>query len=145
MFLKNRRYLKGFIKGRRGERGVTAVEFALVAPVFLMFMLGIIDLGRLFWVKNLMQYAVEQTTRFAMVNPSATQNALEAYADGQVSGLFTGITFTADAPGTDVDVTTGVYYRTVSASYSFNYLIPLVTLSDIPLSASSRTPVNETP
>lgn len=138
--MKRRRYLKSFIKGRRGERGVTAVEFALVAPIFLLFVLGIIDLGRLFYVKNLMQYAVEQTTRYAMVNPSASPATLEAYAQNQISGMFTGIVFTADTPGSDV--AGGVNYRTVSAGYTFNYLMPLVTLSDVPLAASSRTPVN---
>ena len=138
-----KRHFKTFIKGRHGKRGVTAVEFALVAPIFLLFVLGIIDLGRLFYVKNLMQYAVEQTTRYAMVNPTATQLTLETYADNQVGTMFSGIVFTADAPGTTV--VGGVSYRTVSATYTFNYLMPLVTLSNVPLTATSRTPVNASP
>lgn len=135
--------LKSFFKGRRGERGATAVEFALVSVVFLMFVMGIIDLGRLFWVRNLMQYGVEQTARYAMVNPTATAADLETYANGQIDTMFAGITFTANAPGTDV--VDGVNFRTVSASYSFNYIMPFVTLSDVPLAASIRTPVNASP
>lgn len=137
------RALHAFIKGRRAERGATAVEFALVSIVFLMFMLGIIDLGRLFWVKNLMQYGVEQTARYAMVNPTASASALETYAEGQVGNLFSGITFTADEPG--ADVVDDINFRTVSAAYTFNYIMPFVTLNDIPLSASIRTPVNASP
>jgi hypothetical protein len=57
--------------------------------------------------------------------------------------MFAGITFTGDTPGTDV--VGGVSYRTISASYTFNYMLPLVTLSDIPLSATIRTPVNTSP
>jgi len=53
--MKTKRYTKSCYKSRRGERGATAVEFALVAPVFLMFVLGIVDLGRLFFVKSVME------------------------------------------------------------------------------------------
>jgi Flp pilus assembly protein TadG len=131
---------RNFIKGRFGERGAAAVEFALVAPVFLMFVLGIMDVSRLFFIKNLMEYGVEQAARYVMVNPDVTQSALETYADSQVSGLFTGITFTADAPGDDV--VDDVHYRTITASYSFSYMMPFVTIGALPLSATSRTPVN---
>lgn len=149
--MKTRRYLKSFYKSRRGERGATAVEFALVAPVFLMFMLGIIDLGRLFWVKSLMEYSVGQTARFAMVNPSTSQAALEQYATDEISTLMTGITFVADAAGTDVetglnaDGTTNytVTHRTITATYTFSFMMPLVAIDDLDLSSSTRTPVNE--
>ncbi|HEY9163605.1 MAG TPA: TadE/TadG family type IV pilus assembly protein [Magnetovibrio sp.] len=141
--MKSRRYLKEFVQGRRGERGATAVEFALVAPVFLLFVLGIIDLGRLFYVKNIMQYAVEQTARYAMVHPTASQVSLETYAENQAESLFSGITFIADAPGTDV--VGGVNYRSITATYTFSYMMPLITVGDVPLSSSSRTPVNAIP
>lgn len=135
--------LRGFTQGRRSERGATAVEFALVAPVFLLFVLGIMDLGRLFYIKNIMQYSVEQAARYAMVNPTITQIALETYAENQAATLFTGITFAADAPGTDV--AGGVTYRTITADYTFNYMIPLMPAEDVPLNVISRTPVNAAP
>lgn len=141
--MAQKRFFKAFITGPRGERGATAVEFALVAPVFLMFVLGLMDLGRLFYIKNLMQYAVGQSARYVVVNPTITQSALETYAQSQVSSMFGDITFTADVPGTDV--VGSVSYRTISASYTFNYMLPLVTLTDIPLSATIRTPVNTSP
>lgn len=143
MSTKRRRHFKGFIKGPRGERGATAVEFALVAPVFLLFVLGIIDLGRLFWVKNLMQYGVGETARWVMVHPSELRADVITHADEVVEGMFTGIIFDADVPGTDI--VGGISYRTISASYTFNYMMPFVTLTDILLSASSRTPVNASP
>lgn len=128
---------KQFIRGKRGSRGATAVEFALVAPVFLFFVLGIIDLGRLFFVKNLMQYATEQTARYAMVNPALSEADLEVYAEDEIATLFSGITFTADMETLD-----GVEFRTITAEYTFSYMMPLIALSDVPLSAKSRTPIN---
>lgn len=134
---------KGISKGRnavRNERGALAVEFALTAPFFLILIIGILDLGRLFWVKNIMQFSVEQTARYAMVNPSSTAATLTTYADTKAGTMFTGITFAADTPGTDV--VGGINYRTISASYNFDYYIPIIPLSNIPLSSSTRIPVN---
>lgn len=135
--------LRGFFQKHCGERGATAVEFALVAPVFLLFVLGIMDLGRLFYIKNIMQYAVEQAARHAMVNPTITQTALETFAENQAATLFSDITFSADAPGTDV--AGGVTYRTITADYTFSYMLPLMPAGDVPLNVISRTPVNATP
>lgn len=135
--------LKGITKARgavHNERGATAVEFALVAPIFLIFVIGIIDLGRLFYIKNIMQSTVEQCARYAMVNPSATQATVEAYADAWAASMYSDITFVADAPGTDV--VGGIYYRTITATYTFSYMTPIVTVGDVVLTAKSRIPVN---
>ena len=146
--MKIRRYLKSFYKGRRGERGANAVEFALVAPVFLMFMLGIVDLGRLFWVKSLMEYGVGQTARHAMVNQTDSEAQLEQKARDEVSTLITGIGFIAvkeDVTELSADGTTShtVSYRTIKATYTFEFMTPIVTMDDLELTTSTRTPVNE--
>lgn len=43
---------------RRGlasdPRGATAIEFALLAPVFLLLLFGILEVGRLVWVKQVL-------------------------------------------------------------------------------------------
>jgi len=82
---------------------------------------------------------VEQSTRFAMVNPSATKAALETYAAAKADPMFAGITFTADVPATDV--VSSVYYRTITATYTFSYMMPIV-LGDVSLTTMSRVPVN---
>ncbi len=48
---------------RRDERGIAAVEFAFVAPIFLVFVLGIMDLSAYFFVAAQLQTAVEQAAR----------------------------------------------------------------------------------
>jgi len=85
-----------------------------------------------------------------MVNPASTQADLEAYATGQVATLLTGITFVADAPDADGETALNpdgstlytVNHRTVTASYTFNSMMPLVTIPALDLNTSSRTPVN---
>ena len=83
--------------GRRGgairacRRGATAVEFALVVPVFLAMTIGVVEMGRALWIKATMQHAVELTTRYFMVNNSATDATLQTYATARLgeSGMDT--------------------------------------------------------
>ncbi len=120
-------------------RGATAVEFALVAPVFLVFLLGTIEAGRALWIKSSMQFAVEETTRFAMVNTGATTSALETMALSKIPGLNVApaITFTATSSSSG-----GKNYMKVSASYDFKAVVPLVNALTITLTASSKVPLN---
>ena len=136
--LSSRRILNRFVKGRSSERGGVVVEFALAAPFFLIFVMGLIDFGRLFWIKSTMQFAVEETARYAMVTPSATTTELTTYAGNKTAATVSGITYTA----TETTVGT-VDYRTIEASYTFSFLIPLIPMGDIVLGARSSTPINE--
>lgn len=130
--------LKQFIKGRKSESGSAAVEFALVAPVLIAIMMGLIDFGRLFWTKNTMQFAVDETARFAMVNPASSPATLTAYATNRISGSLTGVTFTA-TPTT----ISGVDYQTINAQFTYNHMIPFVPLGTTILTARSSSPVND--
>lgn len=141
--MRARWLLKGITKARgavRNERGATAVEFALVAPIFLIFVIGIIDLGRLFYIKNVMQFTVEQTSRYAMVNPSATDAVLVTYAEDKAITMFNGIDFYSDRP--IPEVVADITYRTITAEYTFQYMTPIITVGDVILTAKSRVPVN---
>ena len=50
----------------RDERGASAAEFGLVAPVFLMFLLGTIDVGRFMWAVNENEKAAQIGARWAV-------------------------------------------------------------------------------
>jgi len=123
-------------KKLQDARGSVVVEFAILAPFFLIIALGVIDFGRLFWVKSTMQFAVEQTARYAMVNPDATTAALEAYAASEGATL-SGVTYTATTSASG-----GVNFRTIQATYVFSFLIPIIPLGGITLAAKSSTPVS---
>lgn len=68
---------------RRGLRaasdGVTAVEFALVAPIFLMMMFGLYDLGQMVFGKIQLQGVVQDAAR-----SSSLETANTAEADAKV-------------------------------------------------------------
>jgi Flp pilus assembly protein TadG len=54
----------------RDGRASSAAEFALVLPLLLIFLLGIIDVGRLMWTWNQAEKATQMGVRYAIVtNP----------------------------------------------------------------------------
>ena len=57
----------------RSCAGGSAAEFALVLPVLTMFLLGMVDVGRLMWTWNQAEKATQMGARFAVVTePVAT-------------------------------------------------------------------------
>jgi Flp pilus assembly protein TadG len=48
------------------ERGAAVVEFAIVASVYLLVLIAIIEFGVMFWASLTMQYAVREGARFAI-------------------------------------------------------------------------------
>jgi Flp pilus assembly protein TadG len=72
---------------RSDQRGVTAVEFALVAPVLLMMVFGIFDIGHNMYTASMLQGAIQQAARKATIEGSdeATLDAVVTQAVHSVS------------------------------------------------------------
>ena len=56
----------------RDSHGASAVEFALVLPLLLLFLLGIIDAGRYMWTINRAEKAAQMGVRMAIVTDYAS-------------------------------------------------------------------------
>ena len=62
--------MSGFIRIRRSgprNRGQALVEFALVFPIFMLVLFGIIDVGRFVYVSNSLNEASREGARFGSV------------------------------------------------------------------------------
>lgn len=87
----------------REEVGATAAEFALVLPAALLFLLGIIDVGRYAWAINRLEKAVQVGARYAVATTivPAGLNAQDYVGFNCGSGaLNAGDTICRDALGT---------------------------------------------
>ena len=71
----------------KDTKGATAVEFGMVAVLFLLMIFGTIELGRIFWVYNTMQSALEQTARYYITNTATSDAALQTYAQGKMTAM----------------------------------------------------------
>lgn len=81
----------------RNERGATVVEFAILLPLFLAFVLGIIEICVYFFIAGQLQYGVEQASRSIRVgdpavvgNNPANSDAFLALVCGNINTLMIG-------------------------------------------------------
>ncbi len=52
-------------RGLRSERGAIAVEFAIILPVLMLFVFGIVDFGHAWFVKQVLQNSCREGARYA--------------------------------------------------------------------------------
>lgn len=122
---------------KRSRDGVAAVEFALVFPLLLTAFFGVIEVGRLVYVQAALNFAAQEATRFAVVREGQlTTDQIEAYAASQLIGVDKAPTvFTVTAP---LDPETASSLITVEVRYTHTFLLPLLPVEGIEMTASSR-------
>ena len=60
----------------RTGRGQSIVEFALIAPILLLLIMGTLDLGRVFYVKIALQSAAREGAYYLSYNPDDVMNCV---------------------------------------------------------------------
>jgi len=53
---------------RKGSKGQSLVEFAMVVPFLLILVLGIVEFGRVWMMKNILTGAAREAVRVAAMN-----------------------------------------------------------------------------
>lgn len=120
----------------RRSRGQALVETALILPILLILVMGVIDIGRVIFAHVQLQEATHEGALYGAYNPnptSAVQTRVTSSSDAEwVSGATVTVTCTSSpAPG----------QVTVSSTYSLTLLTPMIPdllgVSAVPLSANS--------
>src|SRR5207247_2586042 len=62
----------------RSRSGHSAVEFAFIAPAMLMFIFGIMEVGRVLWLQNALDYSVVEAARCISNSPTTCSSASQA-------------------------------------------------------------------
>lgn len=102
---------------RRDRRGLGAVEFALVAPAFLLLIFGMFQLGILFLANHGLRNAVAEGARHATIFPRPTdEQILQRIQQGRF-GLKPQYTTAPKIEWKQVDGS-GAYYVDISMEYS---------------------------
>ncbi len=75
----------------RDQKGASALEFALTAPVFFLLIFGVIELGLMLWTQIGLQHGAEMAARCASINstacPTSNPSAIANYATQQAYGV----------------------------------------------------------
>ena len=74
------------------EAGATAVEMAILAPVFFVLTLGIVQLGWALHCGSAVRWALERSARTLVLNPDATEAQVRADVVSRLSNITGGDT-----------------------------------------------------
>lgn len=112
--------------------GSVAAEFAIVIPLLLLLMFGIIEFGRAMWVRNWLQSAVEDAARCAALKrPECDTDAeVRSYAVSRAGGVpVTNANFVPSLLSCVNKDGVTVPGKQVKASYSFTSIVPVIPLN----------------
>ena len=138
----------------RERRGIAAVEFALVAPILLALMVGIIDLGFAFSAQIKVQLAAQAGARYAQLHgfdtakistavTSATALSVSAspaptQSCGCVSGNSVSLSGTPPCTTTCSNGLTAGTYVQVSAQSTYQPILPYVSVLSNPTTLTGQ-------
>jgi Flp pilus assembly protein TadG len=113
------RLARALAKNRSGN---AVVELAFIAPAMLMFIFGIMEVGRVLWLQNALDYSVVETARCISNSPETCGSAslAESFAASESGAGFASSVFTA---------TSASCGNKVTASYAVTLNIPYVNWS----------------
>jgi hypothetical protein len=101
-------------KGLKGKNGQSLVEFALVVPLLLVLVFGIVEFARAWMTQNILTGAAREAVRIAVLPPPG---------GGVSAGVARGNAVLASAglpPGTSINSVGGAYGTvTATATYDF--------------------------
>lgn len=121
--------LSTFMRMIRDTRGSIAVEFALLGPLMIALMLGVIQIGWGMQSYNSVRQLTAETARYAMVEyqkeSDPSRNAIQTYAEGIADNApylldEDNLTVTVSQPGTQ-RVAGAIEYSIV-----INYTVPTI-------------------
>jgi len=116
------------------DDGNTAVEFALVFPVFILMVLGIFETGRALWTQSLLNYAVQSAARCGAIDTATcgSSTATVTYAVQNSSPL--------TVPNADFTVSNPACGNQVAVAFPFTTIVPQLLPFDVTLSAQACYP-----
>ncbi len=111
------------VRGPSGrERGAAAVEFALVLPLLLVLLLGIIDFGLYFYNDLQLTHVARNAARYLSVNKTAEANAAIDDANLISTSIYSRSVTPAATQGGE---------STISLRANYSFLTPLPRLVGI--------------
>ena len=110
----------------QGQRGSTAIEFALILPVIATLLFGMIDFGRLLYTKEVLNNAVREAARTGIV--AGVNDVSDAVIDTAVTNSILNSQLLDPANITVIQKTrtadgAGNRNLAVTLGYTFNFLV----------------------
>ncbi len=123
------------------RRGQSLVEFALILPLLLLVLVGIVDFGRAVYSYNLVSNAARTAVRVAIVNQSLSE--IQAAAQSETVGFNVGVAVTYSDGGANCSPVKRGCSANVEATSTYSSATPLIDrlVGPITLKSTASMPV----
>lgn len=121
---------RGQLGGRHfGQRteGMSAAEFALILPVMLLIVCGIMDFGNIFYQWNIVNEAAREAARYAATNKSSGSPPNQTTVQNYINSFYPNVTlyyYSPNPPTSGNPVTAKVKQSVTIMTPVINQLIP---------------------
>jgi Flp pilus assembly protein TadG len=123
-----------------GDRcGGAAVEFGILAPVLFTMILGGLEFGRMFYVRQGLEGIVEAAARYYVLNPNSTWSAVTSYMQTQpmLGGSSSLVTFTY-VDTANCNSNSNVTCTVITGTYTFSFVAGYLGLGTRTMTATAQ-------
>ncbi len=117
---KNPRKISGVGFGR-DRRGAVALEFALISVPLILFLIGIIEVGHLFFRQHQLSFATSTVARTVYIDPDDAVTAAQSALVDELPDYFDAGTSTVTVQQETVD---GLPFVSLNVSHDYTPLLP---------------------
>jgi len=123
---------------RTDRSGAAILEFTFVLPVLLTILMGMIEMGRMFYVRQALEYATEQAARDYMLNPSKTSGQITTTLRNAMTGGMGASVSVAYSDTANCNGNSAVTCSSITASYTFTTVVSYLNLGNPVLTAKAQ-------
>ncbi|MEG8040760.1 TadE/TadG family type IV pilus assembly protein [Sphingomonas sp. LR60] len=123
----------------RDERGATVIEFAIVLPLLLMALFGLIEGARLIWMDQALDQAAYSTARCRTIASAACDSAAKQVSYAVTRAKANGITVTPANVVIDPAATCGGSTSGLSVTLTVAFSSPVGKLLPLPATVRGRS------
>ncbi len=89
----------------RDSAGAAILEFAIILPVYLLFIFGIIELGYVLWGNSALEHGASYGARYAFVHPTSSSSTIKSAALASIDFPNNDITYNVTiSPNVSADI-----------------------------------------
>lgn len=128
---------------KRDENGAATVEFALLGPVMITLMLGVLQVGIAMWSYNSLRAIASDSARYAVINYQASSklnnSQIQQFARTTAISTPYGLNdaqLTITVENATTQRVTNAKELTLSINYTVPTLLAIIGVGDIPMSFS---------
>lgn len=117
--------------------GASALEFAILLPVFVALIFAMMQVGMLFLQAGTVQQALEDTARELMVNDTLSEAQLQSSIEARLEEL---VSIPVDITYTVMPVGNASVMK-ITAAFSVDLIIPFIPALSVPMDVQTVVPL----